>query len=302
MSVSAEYDSDLARLDFADGDLELMYEDNHKGRHWWHGVEAFFRVVAQPTPGSEHIEFRRLTDDGVDMLDQPDKPYSGEYVWAHKLGFMADVLFSRGVLFVDDDKWTQYAEAAPLPATMNRIADELFVPLGAHGLKLSLMEGDGDDNKFTPTAIVHALAEGLLPVSATARYFLHDMSSHALGMLAMDAKTMKALQNICQVMVEHETDDAFEAEKLNEVIANFLDYFTFEKNFRKEEIAGSRPELIAGFFTHPDVLESPLSKKLLNAAREAGFNITRGGYVTHDSFVEKYHSELRNLFTAHATR
>ncbi len=279
-----------ANLEFKNGEAVLLYHDeDDRKRYWVHGIEEFHRAHFYPT----HIEFRQLTPDGED-LHESGRSIESEFQRA-PIRALAQVSFSRAVLYEGSEDWVWYADAVPLTDTMNRFRQSVLQPKGAHGLPLRLLDGDGPDDKFTVHTIAQSIADGYFPVSTTARYFHHDMDDHGFGIAALDQTSVDVVREMCEFALDLETTDKEQARQLQIFVASALDYYTYQRFFVEKMIPHTGNPLLGSILARDRYLQPRHDNYLRYIISKHGMEAKVDGSVNRPPEVDEYYQRVKGV-------
>lgn len=217
-----------AELDFLDNAIVQLYSENDEGsKQWTYGFEdrSFRAHISQ-----DSVEYRLLEADNIADIIASGRDIDRHYVSSESY-FLSRFILSRAVRETASGEWIWHAIKVPTPKKVNEIADEIYVPAGAHQMPLVTQKPDRDNGRFTSIAINRALRDGYIPISTHPYYFMHDMQYHAEQMRAVDMETMSALQALASVAVSTLHEIPEDARLLANSIAARLDYYTFQTIF-----------------------------------------------------------------------
>jgi hypothetical protein len=291
--VMSSQESVIDQLTFQDGEEVLVSHLNNGKRAWLHSTEAFSRSVFH----DDHIEFRLLNDDGVDIVDtrKVERTYQESYFRA-----LGDVAYSAAVLF-DNGKWQWNRTAVPLPQVLESFRQSELAPLGANDFSFTVQEGDGNDGEFRLRTIMQALVDRSFLVGADPGYFVHDMEDHSVGMAAIDDSCMESLRSFALISQELREQSLLRSKSLALSIADGLDYYSYFDFFATKMAVRNFDPLLTDVLQSASRINKRKIGHMKSILRQNGYEVTPGLKVIRNAEITQYYAEALQVLDPKTT-
>lgn len=275
----------MEALSFRDGDNVLLTHFNRGRRVWANGREAFSRVCMY----DGHVEFRQLTDDGVDIAETAEVERTYRFDYFRALG---DVAYNRAVLFEDAEDWVWHANGVPYPDMLNTFRQASLVPRGGNDFSLGVRESDGQNGEFRVSTIMDSLVDKTLPIAAEPGYFFHDMDDHGVGMGAIDQRCMQSLRSLAIFSQDLSKNHRPASQEVAVSVAQWLDYYSYFKFYVRYMAKGYKDPLLTDIVRNSwKGLDAKHAMHIEKMVKDSGFSINKNKKVIRSPETIQYYKE-----------
>lgn len=276
------------QLDFRDGEEVLVTHSDNGRRVWIHDAEAF----SLSTFHDDHIEFRRLDDDGSPFEATQDIKRVYQEPHFRTLGSIA---YSRAILPTHGE-WEWTGASVPLPSALEDFRNSELLVVGANDFTFEIRKGDGMDGEFRLKTIMQALVDRKFLVGSDPGYFAHDMGDHSIGMASIDNACMESLRSFATISLELREQSVIRSRRLARSIARQLDYYSFYRYFTSNMAVKKFDPLLTGILQPTARDDRPILGHMKSILRQNGYEVTKGSLVLRSpEMIDYYKNSLKIL-------